>query len=179
MTNDTIVQKATFNELIKSYLYWYGAFILLISVIGIVLLPIWLFGVGQWWSQHYFDKLTCDLTERSLHFKKGILVQVEKTIPLENIQDITFIEGPVLRRFKLCVLRLETAGQSIKGGGEMDLIGIIDAPNFRQKVLQQRQYLMDKKQSNSGENVENQTILIEIRDSLKQIAQILSKQKDV
>ncbi len=48
MPNDNIVQKATFNELIKSYLYWYVAFFLLISVIGIILLPIWLFGVGQW-----------------------------------------------------------------------------------------------------------------------------------
>ncbi len=119
------------------------------------------------------------MTERSLHFKKGILVQVEKTIPLENIQDITFIEGPVLRRFNLCILRLETAGQSMKGGGAMDLVGIIDAPNFRHKVLQQRQFLMDKKQSNSGENIENQAILIEIRDSIKQIAQILSMRKEV
>jgi putative membrane protein len=176
MTTEKVIQKATFNNLIKSYLYWYGAFILLISVVGIILLPIWLLGVGQWWSQHYFDKLSCELTDRSLHFKKGILVQIEKTIPLENIQDITFIEGPVLRRFNLCILRLETAGQNIKGGGEMDLIGIIDASEFRQMVLQQRQHLMDRKQTNTGEIADNQTVLIEIRDSLRQIADILKKQ---
>jgi putative membrane protein len=176
MTTDTIIQKAAFNNLIKSYLFWYIAFVLLISVIGIILLPIWLLGVGQWWTQHYFDKLTCELTDRSLHFKKGILVQIEKTIPLENIQDITFIEGPILRRFNLCILRLETAGQSIKGGGEMDLVGIIDAQDFRQKVLQQRQLLMDRKQVNAPEVTGNQVILIEIRDSLRQIADILKKQ---
>jgi hypothetical protein len=43
-------------------------------------------------------------------------------------------------------------------------------------VLQQRQHLMDRKQTNTGEIADNQTVLIEIRDSLRQIADILKKQ---
>ena len=39
-------------------------------------------------------------------FRKGILFRVEKTIPLENIQDVTFIEGPILRLYHLSILRV-------------------------------------------------------------------------
>jgi len=44
-----------------------------------------------------------------LEFKKGIFFRVEKTIPLENIQDLTFNEDPLLRYLDLRVLKIETA----------------------------------------------------------------------
>ena len=172
MQNEQVIQKASFNELIKTYLLLYIASLLFISIVGIPLMIIWLCGLGQWWTRHYFEKLNCELTDRSLHFKKGILVQIEKTIPLENIQDITFIEGPILRRFNLCILRIETAGQNTKGGNEMDLMGIIDAHNFRKNVMEQRQKLTDRKNEN---NTDSHQILIEIRDSIRQIAELLGK----
>jgi len=156
---ENIICKASFNELIKSYLLFYIGFFLLISIIGIPLLLVWFLGVGQWWSKHYFEKLSCELTDRSLHFKKGIFVQVEKTIPLENIQDVTFIEGPFLRYYNLCILRIETAGQSAHGSNQMQLIGILDAPAFR----------------TGSQATDSQQILIEIRDSIRQIADFLTK----
>ena len=74
-----------------------------------------------------------------LHFTKGILVQVEKTIPLENIQDVTFIEGPLLRRFNLAILKIETAGQSQGQAHAMELVGIIDAQAYRNAILTRRE----------------------------------------
>ena len=104
--------RAAFNPLLRPYFVVYGAGVLAVTIVGIPLALIWLCGVGAWWARHYFDRLECELGETALRFRKGILVQVEKTIPLENIQDVTFIEGPLLRRFNLSVLRFETAGQS-------------------------------------------------------------------
>ena len=52
---------------------------------------------------------------------KGILVQVEKTILLENIQDVAFIEGPILKHFQLSTLKFETAGQSQAQAHDMQL----------------------------------------------------------
>ena len=98
-----VLQSATFNPLVRTYILLYIALILFITVAGWPLLLIWILGLGQWYSRHYYDKLECEVTERVLRFKKGILIQVEKTIPLENIQDLTFIEGPLLRHFNLCV----------------------------------------------------------------------------
>ncbi|WP_420150091.1 PH domain-containing protein [Spirosoma sp.] len=167
----------SFNPIIRTYLLLYVAFIMLVTVVGIVLLPFWLLGVGQWWSKHYFQKLQCELTERSLHFRKGILVEVEKTIPLENIQDVTFVAGPVLRYFDLCILKFETAGQNSKQANDMELIGIIDAQTFRTQILEQRQKLIDAR-TNQQPVSTDQELLTEIRDTLRDIRQLLEQKSN-
>jgi putative membrane protein len=166
--------KATFNPLIKTYLMLYVAFFLLISVIGIPLLIIWICGVGQWWSRHYFAKLSCEITERSLHFTKGILVTVEKTVPLENIQDVTFVEGPLLRYFNLCILKFETAGQSMGQAHDMELIGITEAKEFRSLILSQREKLSNQKNQNLG-NIDENATLQEINQTLQKIYELLQQ----
>jgi membrane protein YdbS with pleckstrin-like domain len=142
------VSDARFNPLIRPYLVvTIGAYIGA-TIIGIPLAIIWFLGVGQWWAHHYFDKLECHLSDKTLRFRKGIMVQVEKTIPLENIQDVTFIEGPILRRFQLSTLKFETAGHSAGQANDMRLTGIIDAHEFRNKILEARDAL--KQRSHQG-----------------------------
>ena len=97
--------------------------------------------MGQWWARHYFKKLDCHLDTRKLIFRKGIFITVEKTIPLENIQDVTFIEGPVLRHFHLSTLKFETAGSGAGQANDMHLTGIIDAHDFRNRILEARDAL--------------------------------------
>ena len=142
------VLKAAFNPLIRPYLLLYVAMFLVLTVIGIPLAVVWLLGVGQWWAKHYFDRLSCELSDTELRFRKGILFQVEKTIPLENIQDVTFIEGPVLRQFNLSILKFETAGQSQGQAHDMQLVGIVNAHAFRQQILDRRRAL--KQRGNTG-----------------------------
>lgn len=134
----TVIQRAQFNPLIRPYLVLYVSGLMVLSVVGIPLAIVWCLGIGQWWARHYFDRLECELSERTLRYRKGILVHVEKTIPLENIQDVTFIEGPLLRRFHLAVLKFETAGHSAGQANDMKLIGIIDAMQFRNRILEAR-----------------------------------------
>ena len=166
-----VLQSATFNPLVRTYILLYIALILFITVAGWPLLLIWILGLGQWYSRHYYDKLECEVTERVLRFKKGILIQVEKTIPLENIQDLTFIEGPLLRHFNLCVLKVETAGQgNSQDGNEMKLIGINDAQDFRDLVIRQREVLMDAQSGGSDESV-----LTDIKNSVQNIEKLLLK----
>ncbi|MFC3148282.1 PH domain-containing protein [Piscinibacterium candidicorallinum] len=137
-------RQAEFNPLYRPYLVLVGAITLAITVIGIPLAIIWVLGVGQWWARHYFDKLECELTDRTVRFRKGILFQVERTIPLENIQDVTFIEGPLLRQFHLATLKFETAGQSAGQAHDMSLVGIIDAHQFRDRILSARDELRQR-----------------------------------
>jgi putative membrane protein len=138
---DTAELRAAFNPLIKPFLVLRIGIPLAMSIVGIPLALAWFLGVGRWWAQHYFDKLECRLTPRALHFRKGILVQVEKTIPLENLQDVTFVEGPILRRFQLATLKFETAGHSAGQASDMHLTGIIDAHEFRNRILVARDAL--------------------------------------
>lgn len=170
LEDNKTLYKAAFNPIVRSYIFVYVGFILLVSVIGIPLLIIWLCGLGQWYSKHYFELLECELKERNLRFKKGILFTVEKTIPLENIQDMTFIEGPLLRKFNLSIFKVETAGRSEHQSSQMELIGIEDAHLFRDKVMEQRRILSDKKNTQSNEN-----ILSEIKDTLQSIEQYIKK----
>lgn len=163
-----ILQKADFNPKIKKYLLIYGLLILAITIFGIVLIPFWLV-VAPIFIRKYFDRLECELTTRSLRFEKGFLVHVERTIPLDKIQDLTFKEGPLLRAFGMSILKIETAGNTGQGMSDLTLIGIMDAHNFRNKVLEQRDRVTENISSESSDSSETLQVLKEIRDSLKKI----------
>ena len=139
---------AKFNPLYRPYLVVTIGLAMICSIIGIPLAIVWFCGAGQWWARHYFDLMQCTLDAKALRFRKGILFQVEKTIPLENIQDVTFIEGPVLRHFQLATLKFETAGHSAGQAGDMHLTGIIDAHEFRNRILERRDALRHRAHAN-------------------------------
>ena len=144
LPTDSAATHAKFNPLIRPYLVLQIGLVLVMTIIGIPLAIIWFLGVGQWWARHYFDKLDCHLDDKKLRYRKGILVTVEKTIPLENIQDVTFIEGPILRYFHLSTLKFETAGSGAGQAHDMHLTGIIDAHDFRNKILDARDALKQR-----------------------------------
>jgi membrane protein YdbS with pleckstrin-like domain len=141
MTTPDPVFHARINPLIKPFLVVQIGFTMVMTIIGIPLAVIWFLGVGRWWAQHYYDKLECHLSDKTLRYRKGILVQVEKTIPLENIQDVTFVEGPILRHFQLSTLKFETAGSGAGQANDMHLTGIVDAHEFRNRILAARDKL--------------------------------------
>lgn len=160
--------QVTFNPLIKKYIFFYVACVLFVTIIGIPLLIVWIMGLGQWYSRLYFEKLECELTDRTLRFKQGILFQFEKTIPLDNIQDMTFFEGPFLRHFHLSSIKIETAGQSLHNASNMSLIGIINAQEFRNKILERRAALQNN-------NTDSADPLTRIADKLDSIYNLLEK----
>lgn len=165
----TIIYKAEFNPRIKTYILTFGSLISIITVFGIVLIPVWLL-IASLYLNRYFERLECDLTTRSLRFKKGYIFHTESTIPLDKIQDLTFKEGPLLKHFGLSILKIETAGNSGPGSPDLSLIGIVDAGNFRNMVLDQRDKVTENTiTSSSNDNESTLEVLKEIRDSLKRI----------
>jgi putative membrane protein len=169
-----IIQQATFNEKIRQYIFWIVTFYLFISVAGIPIIIIWVAGMGQIISRKYYERLECQLTDTHLEFKKGVMFRVEKTIPLENIQDLTFLDNPFLRWFDLRILKIETAGSSNPQGSDMKLIGIIDTPAFKEQVLEQRSVIRSKNRNDTmgrrdQDNTTQTELLTEIRDLLKDV----------
>lgn len=185
MTEEIILNKATFNPKVKAYIFLVVLFYLLISFIGWVIVPFWLFGMGQFLSKKFFHTLMCELSNKNLRFSKGMIVNVEKTIPLENIQDLSFIGGPILRYFGLSLIKVETAG----GGGQhnqnmMSIIGINDAESFKKEILDQREKVINEKrgfgqtQSVSPvytKELDNSQLLLDIKNELIDIKKILNK----
>ncbi len=179
MDRDETIQ-ASFNPLVRPYLVLYAGMILVMTIVLIPLALVWFLGVGQWWARHYFEKLHCVLGPTALRYRKGILLQVEKTIPLENIQDVTFIEGPILKRYNLAILKFETAGQSARQAHDMELIGIIDAAAFRAKILERREVLKHRHEAPrvaAAGGDEQLAILRDIRARLDEIATILRERR--
>ena len=152
--------RASFNPLIRPYLVITIGFTMIVTIIGIPVAVVWFLGLGNWWARHYFDRLDCELTAKSIRFRKGILVQVEKTIPLENIQDVTFIEGPILKHFNLSTLKFETAGSSHNAAANMELTGIIDAQEFRNKILAARDHLKQTSGSPASTATQDSTLAV-------------------
>ncbi|HOZ87236.1 MAG TPA: PH domain-containing protein [Bacteroidia bacterium] len=181
--NETVLNKASFNPKLKTYIFLVVLFYLLVSVIGIILIPFWLCGLGQWLSNKFFHTLECQLTSKNLRFSKGLIFHIEKTVPLENIQDLSFYGGPVLRAFGLTLIRIETAG----GGGHhsnnmMSMPGIDEAENFKLAILNQREKVMKEKYQFSSQvnettaSVLSDQLLNDIRNELVEIKNALKKQ---
>jgi putative membrane protein len=166
-----ILKEAQFNPRLKTYLNLYGVFMCLITIIGIPFLPFWVI-FAPIFINKYFERLECELTTRSLRFKKGFIVQIEKTIPLDKIQDLTFKEGPLLKKLGISILRIETAGNSAAASADLSLIGIVNAHEFRQMVFDQRDKVTDNTASSSSSDDDTESlkaVMVDIRDSLKRI----------
>ncbi len=172
MTDSILIQKAEFSPKIKTYIILYVGLILLLTIIGIPLLIVWFLGLGSYVSNRYYQNLKCRLTDRHLVFSKGAFFKVEKTIPLENIQDLTFIENPILNTLDLRILKIETAGGSNPNGSDMKLIGISEAESFKQKVLEQRELVrMKTERHGQGVDVDGELLQLvrEIRDLVQAV----------
>jgi putative membrane protein len=186
MTEEIILREATFNPKVKTYIFFVGLFFLITSIIGWIVIPFWIFGLGQWISGKFFKTLSCQITNKNLKFSKGLILHIEKTIPVENIQDLSFVGGPILRYFGLTLIKIETAGG---GGGPhnqnmMSMLGIEDAESFKTQILLQREKVINQKHGynapSSGENKQSGSsldtqLLNDIKNELIEIKNALKK----
>lgn len=169
MTDSNNITEASFSPKLKIYFFCSVALSLIITVVGIILLPLWAL-VGTWWATRLYESLKLRITDRSVVIAKGIFFKQELTIPLDKIQDISIREGPLLSRFGLLGLRIETAGQrnASTGKSEADLIGVIDARQVRDMILARRDALAANDKP-SMTNDSTLTVLADIRDALQRI----------
>lgn len=172
--DEILLEQAVFSPKVRTYIFIVVAWYLLIMVFTIPLMIIWLCGFGQWLSKAFFHTLKCKLTNKNLSFAKGLIIHTEKTIPLENIQDLSFIGGPILRWFGLTMIRVETAGGGNKHGSNMmSLLGVENAEAFKNKILAQREMVKlkyDQKNQSGSNDIE---LLSGIKNELEQIKMIL------
>jgi membrane protein YdbS with pleckstrin-like domain len=183
-----VVRVAEFDPKVQTYWFVQGAIthlVLVTAVIGVITLPLWLFGLGQWLSARRFAYTSAVLTQRAVHLKTGYWLRVEKTVPLEQIQDLATHSGPLLRAFGLSSVQLETAGGSpANGASDLMLHGLVDADGFRDAVLATRDALLDSRRGAppavaAAPPVEDaQAVLRDIRDSLARIEQQLGRAID-
>jgi putative membrane protein len=173
--SEKILASAAFDPKVKAY--WMVSWIFLcgITVVFIPLIPIAIILV-LFIGQRMLNAMSAELTERKLVVKRGILFKVEKSIPLEKITDVGMIQGPLMRAFGLQTLNFETAGQS-GAGALVSMLGIIQAADFREKILAQKDRLQDSLKVNKDapsaplQNAE----MVDLIQSVKRIESLLEK----
>lgn len=175
MREEKTIRVARFDERVCTYWLLSGVITMTFTVVLIPLIPIWFF-LGSILTRRYLESMECVLTSRALKFKKGVFVRIEKTIPLEKITDMGMVQGPIMRQFGLSTLTIETAGQS-GAGALLSMTGVIDAPGFRELVLEQRDRQAPDAPTDSTPTATTQDapVLEEIRDSLLRIEKLLTQ----
>lgn len=178
-----VLREAEFDRTVIKYWLISGTIVMVVCVVTIPLLPVWWI-LASIFCKRYLDRMECQLTERSLEIKRGLIVRVEKTIPLEKITDLAMFQGPIMRAMDLRGFKIETAGG---GGGTTgylaSLTGIVDTPGFREAVLRQRDLVVEGRGADiaaaqsagasiGGESVE---LLREMSETLKRIEQKLGQ----
>ena len=167
VTGDDLLE-AQFDSKISPYYRWLVSLVLLITLVGIPLIPFWLL-LSVWYGREYLRRVSARLTTQAVEIRKGVFFRKEATIPLDRITDVRLHDDPLMRMHKLRGLKVETAGQSGQNAGsEGDLVGIIDAVEFRDAVLLQRQRVLDAETSAAPAKAVGGTneLLTEIRDIL-------------
>ncbi|KTF13224.1 PH domain-containing protein [Pseudoalteromonas sp. H105] len=148
--SESVLKTAAFDPKIKSYWLVFALCISTISIVSIPLIPIivlivWLV------SGRILAAMSAELLERKLVVKRGILFKVEKSIPLEKITDVGLSQGPLMRLFGLYRLSFETAGQSGQGA-LVSLLGVVDASEFREAILTQKDNLTSSQPGKAQNN---------------------------
>ncbi len=176
MRSGTVIREAEFDRRVMSWARALVSLVMLITVVGAPLIPFWLL-----WSISYAPKalgrLSARLTARALEVEMGVYFRKESTIPLDRITDIKLYDDPLMRFYGLRAIRVETAGQSgANASSEGNLIGIVDAVEFRDAILRQRELLMEgaptptaAPPTAAAAGTGDAALLTEIRDLLKSI----------
>ncbi|MCZ6830288.1 MAG: PH domain-containing protein [Gammaproteobacteria bacterium] len=177
MDKHTHIRKAEFDPKVRTYWLVSGMVACVVTLVGIPLLLLWI-PIGLVVTGRHLKRMECVLTDKTLKVKKGIMIRVEKTIPLEKITDLAMVQGPVMRYFGIYKLTVETAGQS-GPGALVALTGIVDAKSFREAVLAQRDLVSGPSAAHPSPGAppsdsSQAAILEEVRDALLRIEALLA-----
>jgi putative membrane protein len=179
-SGEAILLRAEFDARLPKYFLFVSSLSIAATFIGIPFLLFWLMGLGLYIHRRQYESLGCELTPRALNIRRGFLFRTQTNIPLDKITDLAVNEGPVLRYLGLCTLSVETAGGGAGTNmGQASLPGIVNAVGFRDAVLAQRDLITDpgtvERQAAPPSMPEHVVTLLEIRDSLHRIEQLLEK----
>jgi putative membrane protein len=98
--------------------------LLLMAVVAISIVASAVWAVLSWRATVYFVR------GNAFHFRQGVIGKNERTVPLDHIQSVDTVQGPVQRLFGIVEVRVETAGG---GSNEADVsLAAVARPAARQ-----------------------------------------------
>ena len=108
VTGETI-QEAEFDPMVKKYTTGVVIFFMIISVVGIPLIPLGLL-FCRWYAPESLRRMSARLTTNAIQINKGVFFRKEATIPLNRVTDVRLHDDPWMRFCGVRGLKVETAG---------------------------------------------------------------------
>ena len=125
---------AEIDDRVKTYLFWTIVWVSAITVVGIPLLPFIAIFYWAWYAPRYNEHHTLRLTATGVESKRGVMFRSQTNVPLDRITDVSVHQGPLMRRFDVYKVTVESAGQTQEQGAA-SIFGIADPYAFRDAVL--------------------------------------------
>lgn len=105
--------------------------ILFVGLLYVAVFGMW--GLSEWFG---FDRRGYLTRSRDLSYRSGWLFHTITTVPFNRIQHSEVTQGPIAKRYKICTLKLYTAGSS---GANLQISGLDeDIANQIREILEER-----------------------------------------
>ncbi len=135
---------------VAQYAFWVHIMsILLVGVwffgLGIVVALVYAYTIGKWLPQKQADALQYWLDGPVLHVNEGVYFLKRKAIPLDRITDVMLAQTPLLRKFDIWAMQIQTAGTGGKSMAEAILIGLNDPEAVRNEILNARKTFLSQR----------------------------------
>lgn len=117
-----------------------------------IFFPIWEIKIGVsillwliiifliYWIEKLYDSISYKLTEDEIIMKKGVWFKKKGIIPYVKITNVDVTQGPLLRRFGIANIHIQTAGYSGYShgyiGAEIKLAGIEEFEELSEIIIE-------------------------------------------
>ena len=105
---------------------------LLIYLFAITFVPVAFIG---YWNGLYYKTIIYHLNETEMTWKRGVWFRQTGIVPYNRITNVDIIQGPLMRRFNISNLRIQTAGYSAQKNAEIKIQGIENAEMLRGLIM--------------------------------------------
>ncbi|MDG6257473.1 MAG: PH domain-containing protein [Methanomicrobiaceae archaeon] len=136
---------------LKGYYYAYMALVIAVGVLswlapmllvipatyGAIALVLLLLLVGFWsfWIPLYYRTVVYRLTGDEISWRRGVWFRKTGIVPYSRITNVDIAQGPVMRRFGISSLKIQTAGYSAQAQAELSLEGIEEPEELREVIM--------------------------------------------
>ena len=175
--DEAVTLNAEIDPRVLGYQMMLGILWHIVTVVGIPFIPISLIVFLLWYKPRYMAHHSLKLTETGVEIRRGVIFQSQTQFSLDRVTDVSVAQGPLMRRYGVYGVTVETAGQTV-AQGTAAMVGVVDPYDFRDAVMHNAE-IYKRSQSvstpgssgpspsdSSGGQIE---LLTEIRDILSRI----------
>jgi uncharacterized protein len=91
--------------------------------------------LGMIWSKLYFITVQYHMNETEITWKRGVLFHSTGIVPYNRMTDVNIVQGPLMRRFGISHLNIQTAGATANKSSVITIEGMNRAEELRGIII--------------------------------------------